>query len=622
MTVESERQAVLPDEDSEQTLLLQIQALGQLPAPSQTALRLFALLQSEDTPLKDFVPVVKGDPTLAARVMRLANRPGNGALRPAVAVEEALVRLGLNAVAQLAVGLSVLDEGMTDHAVEVPEYLRLCRLSLAAGVAAEWLSGQPGIPAAAAEMFTCALLARVGQLAMLRFYPEAYSGFLGMSGDPQEQLGQERESFGVDYLAVGAALLADWGFPAILIEAIGLAGSDQAELAESERQEIMVRILHAAWALAGPLASGNEASLASTMRQALALLGMEATETLQAVDDLQRRWALWHQDGESRPTPGVGGKADGLDYGQQRPITVALLLNDSLLDPTRRQALVAAGYLVTETTSLLQTCQAIMSGQADVGIAAATFSDCQAHAPLLAAYLGDLGRGALLLSDDLDEEAKAAVLSHGIEAVLPLAVGAPLLVAEVNLIARRIALHRLLETERISHRRSLSELAVTTRKLHRQSLTDPLTGLANRRMADAFLKRHWSQAERRNFPLSCLLIDLDDFKRINDTYGHDAGDRVLHGFAEILKRQVRQEDLAVRLGGDEFLVICPHTCVTEAQNLLGRLRVTAQKVRLETGSLEFSAGVVERDAKTMGSPADLLRAADRKMMQVKRGGKR
>ncbi len=618
MTVESKSQALPLDDQNEETLLLQIQALGQLPSPSQTALRLFALLRSENTALKDFAPVIKGDPTLASRLLRLANRPGNGALRPAVAVEDALVRLGLNTVAQLAAGLSILDEAAAGQTRDVPEYLRLCRVSLAAGVAAEWLSGQPGVPIAAAEMFTCALLARVGQLAMLRFYPEAYSGFLNLSDHPQQQMSRERESFGVDYLAIGTALLADWGFPAVLVEAIRLAESDQTELAESERQEIMVRILHAAWALAAPLASGNETTLTSAMQQALALLGIETLEIYAAMDQLQGRWAIWQDDGRAQPALSVAGPEDG----RARPITVALLMCDSLSDSVRRQALEAAGYAVTATSSLLQTYQAIMGGQADIAVAAASFSDCQAHAPLLAAYLGDLGRGAILLCDDLDEEAQAEVLAQGIEAVLPREVGVKLLVVRVALIARRIALHRQIESERSVHRKSLSALAATTRKLHRQSLTDPLTGLANRRMAEAFLKRHWSQAQRRDFPLSCLLIDLDDFKRVNDTYGHDAGDRVLHGFAEILRRQVRQEDLAVRLGGDEFLVVCPHTGVEEAQNLLARLRATAQKVRLETGPLQFSAGVVERDGKTMTGPEDLLRAADRKMMLVKRGGRR
>ena len=618
MTVESKSQALPLDDQNEETLLLQIQALGQLPSPSQTALRLFALLRSENTALKDFAPVIKGDPTLASRLLRLANRPGNGALRPAVAVEDALVRLGLNTVAQLATGLSILDEAAAGQTRDVPEYLRLCRVSLAAGVAAEWLSGQPGVPIAAAEMFTCALLARVGQLAMLRFYPEAYSGFLNLSDHPQQQMSRERESFGVDYLAIGTALLADWGFPAVLVEAIRLAESDQTELAESERQEIMVRILHAAWGLAAPLASGNETTLTSAMQQALALLGIETLEIYAAMDQLQGRWAIWQDDGRAQPALSVAG----LEDGRARPITVALLMCDSLSDSVRRQALEAAGYAVTATRSLLQTYQAIMGGQADIAVAAASFSDCQAHAPLLAAYLGDLGRGAILLCDDLGEEAQAEVLAQGIEAVLPREVGVKLLVVRVALIARRIALHRQIESERSVHRKSLSALAATTRKLHRQSLTDPLTGLANRRMAEAFLKRHWSQAERRDFPLSCLLIDLDDFKRVNDTYGHDAGDRVLHGFAEILRRQVRQEDLAVRLGGDEFLVVCPHTGVEEAQNLLARLRATAQKVRLETGPLQFSAGVVERDGKTMTSPEDLLRAADRKMMLVKRGSRR
>jgi hypothetical protein len=87
------------------------------------------------------------------------------------------------------------------------------------------------------------------------------------------------------------------------------------------------------------------------------------------------------------------------------------------------------------------------------------------------------------------------------------------------------------------------------------ALVDPLTGLYNRRFAERHLKAEISRAERKRYPLTVVLIDLDHFKHINDCYGHAAGDQVLMGFAQRLSKAIRASDIASRLGGDEFMLI-------------------------------------------------------------------
>ncbi|MDE2354306.1 MAG: HDOD domain-containing protein, partial [Betaproteobacteria bacterium] len=355
---------------AEESLLLQIQALGQLPSPSHTALRLFSLLQSPDSGLKEIAAVVKSDPTLTVRLLRLANRPGNGAVRPAVAVEEALVRLGLNAAVHLAAGLSVLDNALSNQEGEVAAYLTLCQRSLAAAVVSEWLCGQPGVPAGSAEMFTCALLARVGQLALLRFYPDAYSGFLSSSRRPEELLHLERQHFGVDHVAINMALLNEWGFPGVLVDVIRLAEAGQDDLSANDRKGIMAQILRASWDLAPLLVEqAPEEALLPPLQEILTLLGVNPnTDALhKASGQVRHCWHLWCED------RGLAGTDDGdagaVAAGQPGALAIAFFLAPNEPRPDWVAALEGAGYRLLAAPTFEMAGRQLTTGHADLLVA-------------------------------------------------------------------------------------------------------------------------------------------------------------------------------------------------------------------------------------------------------------
>lgn len=116
------------------------------------------------------------------------------------------------------------------------------------------------------------------------------------------------------------------------------------------------------------------------------------------------------------------------------------------------------------------------------------------------------------------------------------------------------------------------ELSETNQRLQTMAMTDVLTGLPNRRQAMLMLEREWQKATQQDSTLACMMIDADGFKRINDTYGHDAGDEVLRQLAHCLQHAVRNDDVVCRLGGDEFLIICISTPLEGALH-------TAEKVR-------------------------------------------
>ena len=154
--------------------------------------------------------------------------------------------------------------------------------------------------------------------------------------------------------------------------------------------------------------------------------------------------------------------------------------------------------------------------------------------------------------------------------------------------------------------------------------TDPLTGCLNRRALEMRLRREWRAAKRRGSPLAVLAVDLDNFKPINDTYGHPAGDAVLRELADVMRATVRDTDVIARVGGDEFVLLLPDTGWQGAITLAERLR---RHVDEETfaGAQEIPLTVSIGIALARGTDdvraSDLLEEADRSLYRAKTGGR-
>ena len=186
-------------------------------------------------------------------------------------------------------------------------------------------------------------------------------------------------------------------------------------------------------------------------------------------------------------------------------------------------------------------------------------------------------------------------------------------------------LQRKTEADRQTIVRQIAELGRLTRKLRAASLTDALTELPNRRYALKRLETDWATAQRSGRPLSVIMLDIDHFKSVNDTYGHDMGDLVLKETARALKSALREEDEVCRLGGEEFLVICRNTSTEDGCRVAGRLRAAVESNRIphtvfERGHVTMSLGVASSEV-SFGSIEDLLKAADEAVYAAKRGGR-
>ncbi|QOY94775.1 diguanylate cyclase [Massilia sp. UMI-21] len=173
---------------------------------------------------------------------------------------------------------------------------------------------------------------------------------------------------------------------------------------------------------------------------------------------------------------------------------------------------------------------------------------------------------------------------------------------------------------------SLAVSNVTLREtLRHQSTVDPLTGLYNRRFFDESLKRELARARRVGNPCSVVMVDLDHFKRINDTYGHDGGDLVLKAAARVITERVRASDVVCRYGGEELVLMLPDCGADEAAQCAESIRASLAELPIQhlgqsIAGVSASFGVAQCPGDAEGEQ-ELLQAADRALYAAKKGGR-
>jgi diguanylate cyclase (GGDEF)-like protein len=175
--------------------------------------------------------------------------------------------------------------------------------------------------------------------------------------------------------------------------------------------------------------------------------------------------------------------------------------------------------------------------------------------------------------------------------------------------------------ELVARVRAGARIVALQKQLLELSNTDPLTSLRNRRAFDERLGEAFEHARRYGRPLSLAVVDIDRFKTINDTQGHDTGDAVLRGVAKTIGSRTRQTDFAARVGGEEFAILLPETALFEALQFGEKLRAGIAAEPVAGQRVTVSIGIANFPHSSVPGTAGLFRAADQALYRAKENGR-
>lgn len=192
-----------------------------------------------------------------------------------------------------------------------------------------------------------------------------------------------------------------------------------------------------------------------------------------------------------------------------------------------------------------------------------------------------------------------------------------------NITARRVA-EKALENSNQALQMQLSEIQRLQLQLQQEAIRDPLTNLFNRRYLMESLKRELYRAERENYPITLMMLDIDHFKQLNDDHGHTAGDQALVAFSQQLCAGMRSEDVVCRWGGEEFLIMMPGLCLDIARDRVNTWRQHHSPMSIpldsQTLTLRFSAGLATAPVHGL-NPDQLINASDVALYRAKERGR-
>jgi len=641
---------------------------GALPTPSGVGLVVLRRTQDENCSLEEIAQCIQVDPALSGRLLKLANSAAWQGAQPVTTVQQAAARLGLRNVRGVALGFALVSGNRTGACAHF-DYDRYWSYSLATAVAAQILASEQGT-IDPMEAFTCALLSRIGMLALATVHPEPYATILSTSRSraSAELLELEVAKFQIHHWEVSASMMRDWGLPELHTSAVLLLGSDASEPGtEDPLVTALTHVLREASVVAESLLGSiaqREWALGVDWIDLLAPAAASTSdrELLRPIEAHAR--PVWEQWGamfrmpttasEALPRPSATKPATGTaaalpaptpsesttapvttllpelpeESASLQPPEIKILAIDDdprilrLLSHHLRQA----GYQVLTADNGEQGLRLVLEESPHIVLTDWIMPEMTGIDLCRALRRTDNGRKTyvLMLTAREDEQQVVDAFAAGADDFVTKPFNARILLARVQAGQRMIDLQRQVELDKKMRMRQVAEMGLLTRKLRAAALTDVLTDLPNRRYALTRLEQEWSESVRSNRPLSVVMIDIDHFKKINDTYGHDVGDAVLKETAAILRARTRRGDVVCRLGGEEFLVINVNSDISGAVLCAERLRTSVAQNHIVCpgfdGSVTISLGCAQR-VTGVRDIDDLLKAADEAVYESKASGR-
>ncbi len=657
---------------TDKSILEEIKASGRLPSPTGVALTILELTRDPRASIDEMARILHGDPSLSGQIIKYANSAAAGNRNPVASINDALVRLGMRLVRQLCLGFSILSNTQSGQC-EGFDYDAFWARSLAMASSCQTLARTMGT-VNPDEGFTCGLLADIGGLALASVYPEKYTKVMASwkNGSREKLLQYERRDLSINRNQVTALLFEDWGLPDFYPMAV--LNKDETQWADLSKSppasEGYTNLAHLLFAgnLAAEICMETDKERHWRVLDFMnfgRLYHLGDEEFVDVYDEILEEWARMGKvlDVVTGQVPsmakmmrkarkgtadGNGPLADGIIEDRHAPfhddIAQAVECEQQLTEDTfiGLYILVATDcplhqrILSKKLTDAGHTVRCADNGRLALEMAVETgpqliISDwmmpemdglelCRTlrMSPLLARI-----HFIIMTSHDSNEQLVEA-FDAGINYYLIKPLNHSILAALLRGAAREIVTREEVLRQKEELRRTNAEVNITNRMLKTMALEDQLTELPNRRAGLEALDKAWSKAVRDDEDLLVMILDIDHFKKVNDDYGHDAGDEVLKSTAAAMKDAIRDYDEICRFGGEEFLVVCPGAGVDVAVQVGNRIREAVEKNRLDTpefkGGVTISIGAAVRVSGTP-TPKDLIKLADEALYAAKDAGR-
>jgi diguanylate cyclase (GGDEF)-like protein len=633
---------------AESPILSRLKIGNRLPTPKGVALEVINLTQREDASNHDIVRMISADPALSARVIKAANVLLTNPSRPIATIADAVTVLGVRALRQLVLGIALIVDYRHGPCKQF-NYPHFWAHSLLTGIAAKHLAARARL-AVAEEIFVLGLLGNIGQLALATAYPDEYGDVLEQAkGKALDELcRQEQDKFDCDQAELSEAILADMHFPKIFQALVrDFRQPELSKMVEGTREWRLLHLLHVASLLADAcLASPAErGKLVAKLRLHAARVAIETDHLIEIGDACVRDWLEWLELLNMKMVHipqfaellNQSDAADAANAAVEVPqwahaaqanyrMRVLLVEEDRAMRVLLETMLKAAGHEVLVARNGVEAMGLVEQHHPQLVITGWTMPQMDGITLCRKLRENPERRNVYVIILTVQESVDRLVeaFEAGADDYLVKPVAQKVFFARLRAAQRVVQLQEELAFDREQLLRFSKDLAASNERLQRLALTDALTELPNRRFAMERLEQEWALSKRGDRTLSCMMVDIDYFKPINDKFGHPAGDEALKLVASTLRQSARTQDVVCRYGGEEFVVICPDTGIDAAYQCAERLRLNVAALKFKNQEagirLTISIGVAEKK-EGVASIEKLLNRADECLYAAKQGGR-
>jgi diguanylate cyclase (GGDEF)-like protein len=619
-----------------------IKSQGKLPSPNGIALKIIQLANKENTSTQQLAHLISNDPALTARIIKAANLLFQHTGKPITSITDGVNLLGINSVRHLALCISLVDDFRAGpcNGFDYPKFWAhsACRALAAQNIVERMHLG------VADEAFVLGMLAQIGRLGFATIDPQSYTAVMTESSTSNNLKQVENAIYGLDHNQITALMLADWGLPEIFQKiALHLEQPELSGFSEGNRDWRLLQLFH----FADSLASVCSSSPAERHRQIPRLMliatriGINSSVLVEIGNLVTKGMIEWCDllniklpnfpaFDELLISASISAKSKELDTTTIPPLPkfklrILLVDDDRSIQLLYKKLLEESGHIVTTAKNGLDALKAVNDNQPHIIISDWMMPEMDGIEFCKALRKNPEWNNIYIFIVTAQESTDKLIdaFEAGANDYLTKPINLRVLAFRLRAAQLIIQMREALEVDRLQLRKLADELALSNKCLQELALTDALTDLPNRRNCLQQLEQELAIATREKRSMCCMMVDIDHFKSINDAYGQRSGDEALKMVATSLKMAARKQDVVCRIGGEEFLVICPDTNKQAGFQYAERLRkqVSSQAILILDKTIHLTVSIGLSDNHDSENVDAMVRHADERLHTAKITGR-